>query len=151
MFNQIIVIGNLGKDPEVRYTEGGDAVANLSLATSESWKDKEGNKQERTEWHRIVVWGKLAEIVGKYLKKGSTAMFQGKIRTKTYEKDGVKHYQTEIIADTMKMLGGTKGRDESGGEESSRPAGRTSKPAAKPAPAQRKLVPDEDLDDDIPF
>ncbi len=151
MFNQATVIGNLGRDPETRYTGNGDAVCNISVATSESWKNKEGEKVEKTEWHRIVVFGKLAEICGQYLKKGKTVMFQGRLQTKSYEKDGVKHYTTEIVADTMKMLGGGD-RSEGGGETtSSRPAnsgGRVSKPAAA-KPAQKSL--DDDLDDDIPF
>lgn len=151
MFNQAQVIGNLGRDPETRFTTGGDAVCNISVATSETWKDKEGNKQEKTEWHNIVVFGKLAEICGKYLKKGKTVMFQGRLQTKSWEKDGVKHYKTEIVADTMKMLGGGDRSDNGGESETSRPAssgGRVSKPAAA---AGAKAPVQDDLDDDIPF
>ncbi len=104
--NKVTLIGNLGKDPELKYTNTGVAVATFSLATSDSWKDQEGNMQERTEWHNIVAWRKLAEICGQYLKKGSQVYIEGKIQTRSYEKDGVKKYMTEIIADQLLMLGG---------------------------------------------
>jgi single-strand DNA-binding protein len=107
--NKVILVGNLGKDPEVRYLEGGTAVANFTLATSESYKDKGGNRIEQTEWHNVVVWRGLAEIAEKYLRKGSMVYVEGKLRTRPWEdKDGVKRYTTEIIADNMTMLGGKR-------------------------------------------
>jgi single-strand DNA-binding protein len=113
--NLVIIVGNLGQDPEVRYTPSGDAVANLSVATSESWKDKNtGEKQERTEWHRIVAFRKLAEIMGEYLKKGSKVYIEGKLQTRKWQdKNGVERYTTEIVADRMEMLDprGGGGRD----------------------------------------
>lgn len=112
--NRVTLIGNLGQDPEVRYMPNGNAVANLSLATSEKWKDKEGQKQERTEWHRVSVFGKLAEIIQKYCHKGDTLYLEGKLRTRSYEKDGIKRYTTEVIIDfdgKMEMLGGKRGEN----------------------------------------
>lgn len=107
--NKVILIGNLGKDPEVRYLEGGAAVANFSLATTETYKDKAGRKVEQTEWHNIVLWRGLAEIAEKYLKKGMTIYLEGKIRTRSYDdKDGNKKYITEIVGDSMTMLGGRR-------------------------------------------
>ena len=107
--NKVILVGNLGKDPEVRYLEGGTAVANFSLATTETYKDKSGNKVEQTEWHNVVVWRGLAEIAEKYLHKGSQVYVEGKLRTRSWDdKDGVKRYSTEIIADNMTMLGGKR-------------------------------------------
>jgi single-strand DNA-binding protein len=103
--NKVILIGNLGKDPETRYMPSGSAVINMTVATSESWKDKQsGETQERTEWHRVVLFNKLAEIAGQYLKKGSKVYVEGTLRTRSYEKDGQKHYVTEIVADQMQML-----------------------------------------------
>jgi single-strand DNA-binding protein len=110
--NKVILVGNLGKDPELRYTASGTAVAKFSIATSETFTDRQGAKQERTEWHRITAWGKLAEICGQYLSKGKMVYIEGKIRTEKYEKDGVTKYSTEIVADTMRMLGGGRGERE---------------------------------------
>jgi single-strand DNA-binding protein len=107
--NKVILVGNLGKDPELRYTASGTAVAKFSIATSETFTDRQGAKQERTEWHRITVWGKLAEICGQYLSKGKMVYIEGKIRSDTWEQDGVKRYSYEIVADTMRMLGGGRG------------------------------------------
>jgi single-strand DNA-binding protein len=108
--NKAIVIGNLGKDPEVRFTPGGQAVANFSVATNESWKDKNGQTQERTEWHRIVVWGKLAELCGEYLKKGRSAYVEGRLQTREWtDKEGKKNYTTEIVANQVVFLGGRDG------------------------------------------
>jgi single-strand DNA-binding protein len=108
--NKVILVGNLGKDPEIRHTPNGQAVANFSIATSESWTDKNGQKQERTEWHRIVVWGKLAELCGKYLSKGRQCFVEGKLQTRSWDdKDGQKKYTTEIIASTVQFLGGAAG------------------------------------------
>ena len=105
--NKVILVGNLGKDPEVRYTPDGQAVANFNIATNENWTDKSGQKQERTEWHRIVVWGKRAEVCSKYLSKGRQVFVEGRIQTRTYDdKDGNKRYITEIIAADVQFLGG---------------------------------------------
>ncbi len=103
--NKVILIGHLGDDPEVRYTASGTAVAKFRLATNESYTDKDGNRQELTEWHRVVVWGKLAEICGQYLAKGRQVYIEGRLRTSSYEKDGIKRYSTEIVARDMQMLG----------------------------------------------
>jgi single-strand DNA-binding protein len=132
--NKVTLIGNLGKDPELKYTNSGVAVATFSLATSDSWKDQEGNMQERTEWHNIVAWRKLAEICGQYLKKGSQVYIEGKIQTRSYEKDGVKKYMTEIIADQLLMLGGG-GRQQADSSEA---------PMPEQAPMPSK-------DEDLPF
>ncbi|MGE4493172.1 MAG: single-stranded DNA-binding protein, partial [Syntrophotalea sp.] len=113
--NKVILVGNLGKDPELRYTASGTAVANFSLATTERFKDRDGNSQEKTEWHNIVAWRQLAEICGKYLTKGRQVYIEGKIQTRSYEdRDGNKRYITEIVADQMQMLG-RAGDDNSGG------------------------------------
>jgi single-strand DNA-binding protein len=104
--NKVILVGNLGKDPEVRYMPNGEAVCNFSIATTDSWKDKAGEKQERTEWHNIVMYRKLAEIAGEYLKKGRPVYIEGRLQTRKWEKDGVDRYTTEIIVDQMQMLGG---------------------------------------------
>ncbi len=104
--NKVIIVGTLGRDPELRYMSTGDAVANLSVATSESWKDKSGNKNEKTEWHRIVIFGKLAEVAGQYLSKGSKAYFEGKLQTRKWQDEsGTDRYATEIVAFQMQMLG----------------------------------------------
>jgi single-strand DNA-binding protein len=114
--NKVILIGNLGKDPELRYTSSGVAVASFTLATNESWKDPEGNVQERTQWHNIVAWRKLAEICGEYLKKGSKIYLEGKLQYRNYDdKNGVKRYVTEIVIDEMLMLD-NKGGTASAGE-----------------------------------
>ena len=102
--NKAIIIGSVGKDPEVRATASGDCIVNLSVATSESWKDKQGNKQESTEWHRVSAFGKLAEIIRDYVVKGSKVYIEGKIKTRSYDKDGVKVYVTEIVANELQML-----------------------------------------------
>ncbi len=109
--NKVILIGNLGKDPEVRFTPSGQAVANFNIATSESWTDKtSGQKQERTEWHRIVVWGKLGELCGEYLKKGRQCYVEGRLQTREWtDKDGQKKYTTEVVANTVQFLGGAPG------------------------------------------
>jgi len=103
--NKVILLGNLGRDPETRFMPNGDAVCNFSIATTESWKDKQGQKQENTEWHNIVMYRKLAEIAGEYLKKGSSVYLEGRLQTRKWEKDGVTRYSTEVIADSMQMLG----------------------------------------------
>ena len=104
--NKVILVGNVGRDPESRYLPNGDAVIGLSLATTEKWKGKDGSKQEATQWHRVSFFGKLAEIVGEYVKKGSQIYVEGRIEYREYEKDGVKRYSTDIIADKLQMLGG---------------------------------------------
>lgn len=163
--NKVILIGSMGKDPEVRYTAGGAAIANVTIATNESWKDKQtGEKQERTEWHRVVFFGRLAEIVNEYLKKGAKVYVEGRLQTRKWQgKDGQDRYTTEIVANEMQMLdrrdgGGSGGNYGGGGNQGggnspdeydqSQPAskntGGTSGGAAKNAPA-------DDFDDDIPF
>lgn len=116
--NKVILIGNLGADPEVRFTPSGQAVANFRIATSESWNDKtSGQKQERTEWHRIVVWGKLAELCGEYLKKGRQCYVEGRLQTREWtDKEGKKNWTTEVVANTVQFLGGGGGGQRSGGE-----------------------------------
>jgi single-strand DNA-binding protein len=105
--NKVILVATMGKDPEIRYMNNGDAVANLSMATSDNWKDKSGDKQERTEWHRVVMFGIQAEIAGEYLKKGSQVYIEGRLQTRKWtDKSNVEHYTTEIVADRMQMLGG---------------------------------------------
>ena len=121
MINKATIIGRLGQDPEVRYTQGGNAVANFSVATSETWKDQQGNKQEQTEWHNIVAFKRLGEICGEYLKKGSQVYIEGRIQTRSWDdKDGNKRYTTEIVAREMKMLGG-KGVSQGGGSRQPEP------------------------------
>lgn len=107
--NKVMIIGNLGKDPEVKYMPSGQAVARLSVATSESWLDKEGKKQEKTEWHKVVLFGKIGEVAGQYLSKGSKVFIEGRIETRSYEQDGQKKWITEIIGREMMMLGGKGG------------------------------------------
>ncbi len=110
--NKVLLIGRLGQDPELKYTPSGTPVCNFSLATSENWADKNGQKQERTEWHRVVVWGKLAELCNKYLAKGRQAYIEGSLQTRSWEKDGQKKYTTEINAKTIQFLGGpSSGKD----------------------------------------
>jgi single-strand DNA-binding protein len=122
--NKVILVGNLGNDPEVRYGQSGAAITTISVATSESWKDKDGNPQERTEWHRVKFFGRLAEIAGEYLKKGRQVYIEGSLRTEKYtDKAGVEKYSTDIIANEMQMLGGNPGMGgEGGGERAERPA-----------------------------
>jgi single-strand DNA-binding protein len=108
--NKVILVGRLGQNPEVRYTPSGSAVANFSVATNETWTDKQGQKQERTEWHRIVVWGKLAELCGKYLEKGRQCYVEGRLQTRSWQdKDGTTKYSTEVQATTIQFLGGERG------------------------------------------
>ena len=148
--NKVILIGNLGADPETRYLPSGDAVANIRIATTEVWKDKGGEKQEHTEWHRIAFFGKLAEIAGEYLKKGSPVYIEGRIRTRKWQdKEGQDRYSTEIVADSMQLLGSRGGGTESGAREP-KPAAAESGGAAKPA-AKKSGASFDDMDDDIPF
>ena len=149
--NKVILIGNLGADPEVRYLPSGDAVTNIRIATTDVWKDKSGDKQEHTEWHRIAFFGKLAEIAGEYLKKGSPVYVEGRIRTRKWQdKEGQDKYSTEIVADRMQLLGGRGGAD-SAPREPREPKAAAAKPdAAKPA-AKKGGASFDDMDDDIPF
>jgi len=149
--NKVILVGNLGKDPELRYTASGAAVATFSLATSERFKDRSGEQQEKTEWHNIVAWRQLAEICGKYLQKGRQVYIEGRIQYRSYDdRDGNKRYITEIVADQMQMLGrpGEEGGGSSGGY--SRPA--PAKPAQQDnGPTTHYDEPPFNPDDDIPF
>jgi len=148
--NKVILIGNLGADPETRYLPSGDAVANIRIATTEVWKDKGGEKQEHTEWHRIAFFGKLAEIAGEYLKKGSPVYIEGRIRTRKWQdKEGQDRYSTEIVADRMQLLGSRGGGSESAAREP-KPAEAESGGGAKPA-AKKSGASFDDMDDDIPF
>ncbi len=145
--NKVMLIGNLGKDPEMRYTPAGVPVASFSMATSESWRDQDGNTQERTEWHNIVAWRKLAEICSEYLKKGKKVYIEGRIQTRSYDdkNTGQKRYMTEIIADNMIMLDGGGGGMR-GGEGS-----RNAEPQSQnPAPSEGS-EPGKSADDDLPF
>jgi single-strand DNA-binding protein len=148
--NKVILIGNLGADPETRYLPSGDAVANIRIATTDVWKDKSGEKQEHTEWHRIAFFGKLAEIAGEYLKKGSPVYIEGRIRTRKWQdKEGQDRYSTEIVADRMQLLGSRGGGSESAAREP-KPAAAESGGSAKPA-AKKSGASFDDMDDDIPF
>jgi len=166
--NKVILIGNLGRDPEVRYTPSGSAVCNVTLATTRSWKSKDsGEKQEETEWHRIVFYDRLAEIAGEYLKKGRSIYVEGRLKTRKWtDKDGVEKYTTEVIAQEMNMLGSREGMggghgDEEGGgggySERSAPQRSAPAPASRPAPAPasrpapKSATGFENMDDDIPF
>jgi single-strand DNA-binding protein len=149
--NKVILVGNLGKDPEMRYMPNGDAVANITLGTTDTWKDKTtGDKKEATEWHRIVCFRKLAEIAGQYLKKGSEVYVEGSLKTRKWQdKEGQDRYTTEIVADTMQMLGSRQGMGS--GDVSPRDAGADSRStAAKPAAAAPGSS-FNDFEDDIPF
>jgi single-strand DNA-binding protein len=164
--NKVILIGNVGGDPEVRYLPSGNAVANITLATTDSWKDKQtGQPQERTEWHRVVFFGRLAEIVGEYVRKGSKLYVEGRLQTREWEKDGVKRYTTEIVVDIGGQMQLLDSRGQGGGDnmgqrpqQQSRPAPQQQQYAQQPAPQQpaqqpqAQQMPDYDsFDDDIPF
>jgi single-strand DNA-binding protein len=155
--NKAIILGNLGKDPEVRYMQNGGAVANLSIATSQTWKDKQtGEKKEKTEWHRVVLYNRIAEVAGKYAKKGSLLYIEGRIETKKWtDKDGQDRYTTEIIGDQMQLVGGREtgggagGNDDdgfSGGGRGAVPSGGGYQRSAEPSGGGVA-----DMDDDIPF
>ena len=158
--NKVILVGNLGRDPETRFAPSGAAICNVTIATSRNWRDKaSGEKREETEWHRVVFYDKLAEIAGEYLKKGRPVYVEGRLKTRKWtDKDGVEKYTTEIIAEEMQLLGGreggggdeggySRGRDAESGRAPSRPA-----PGRAPAPATSKPASDfSDMDDDIPF
>lgn len=158
--NKVILVGNLGRDPEVRYTPNGDAVANYSIATTETWKDKNGMRQEKTEWHNVVMYRRLAEIAGEYLKKGSQVYIEGRLQTRKWQdKQGNDRYTTEIVADHMQMLGQRDGggaSDRRGGSRQdyhpapSKGEGREQEPRQEPKPPG-PAVNFDDMDDDIPF
>ena len=171
--NKVILIGNLGKDPEVRYTPNGSAICNITLATTRSWKNKDsGDKVDETEWHRVVFYDRLAEIAGEYLKKGRPVYVEGRLKTRKWQdKEGVDKDTTEIVADNMQLLGGREGmggsdaggdsgydqgggRGEGRGESRAAPAPRSAPPASRPAPtkpAPKSSTGFDDMDDDIPF
>jgi single-strand DNA-binding protein len=168
--NKVILIGNLGRDPEVRYTPNGNAICNISVATTRNWKDKtSGDKVEETEWHRVVFYDRLAEIAGEYLKKGRPVYVEGRLKTRKWQdKDGKDVYTTEVIADNMQLLGGREGMgggdaggdsgyDQGGGgrgESRAAPAARSAPPASRPTatkPAAKSSTGFDDMDDDIPF
>jgi single-strand DNA-binding protein len=162
--NKVIIIGNLGRDPEVRYTPSGSAVCNLRLATTRNWKSRDtGERQEETEWHSVVLYDRQAEVAGEYLKKGRAVYIEGRLKTRKWQdKDGNDRYTTEIVAETMQLLGGrdSGGGDEGGGGYSrdseggggmsnSRPAPAPRAPAPRPAPKSSAGI--DEMDDDIPF
>jgi single-strand DNA-binding protein len=150
--NKVILIGNLGKDPEVRYLPSGDAVANISIATTEAWKDKSGEKQEKTEWHRVSMFSKLAEIAGEYLKKGSQVYIEGRLETRKWtDKEGHERYTTEIRADRMQMLGSRSGGSERMAPPDDDAAPRSSAAPVKKAAGAGKAGGFDDIEDDIPF
>ena len=163
--NKVIIVGNLGRDPEIRYMPSGDAIANIAVATSYKSKDRNtGEQKELTEWHRISFFGRLAEIVGQYLKKGSSVYVEGRLQTRKYtDKDGIERYATDIIAENMQMLGGRQGMggndmgggmDDGGGyepQQQQRPAPRQAPPAPAARPQPKPAPNFSDMDDDIPF
>jgi len=161
--NKVILVGNLGRDPETRYMPDGGAVTNVSIATTDTWKDKtSGEKKEATEWHRVVFFNRLAEIAGEYVKKGSQVYVEGRLRTRKWQdKEGQDKYTTEIVCDTMQMLGGRQGMGEGGGRGAERGGDRGESaesrggppPEGRPAPAGAKKPAGkfDDMEDDIPF
>ena len=158
--NKVILVGNLGRDPETRFNAEGGSITNVSIATAESWRDKEtGDQQERTEWHRVVFFGRLAEVAGEYLKKGSQVYIEGSLRTRKWtDKEGQEKYTTEIVADKMQMLGSRSGMGGGGADSEGGGGGRPAREpmaassGAKPAAGAKKGGGAfEDMDDDIPF
>ena len=156
--NKVIIVGNLGKDPEVRYAPSGSAICNITIATSRQWKDKtSGEKQEETEWHRVVFYDRLAEIAGEYLKKGRPVYVEGRLKTRKWtDKEGVEKFTTEIVAAEMQLLGGREGG--SGGDDGGGGGGQRSAPAPRPAAGRpaasapaKSSTGFDDMDDDIPF
>jgi single-strand DNA-binding protein len=151
--NKVILVGNVGNDPEVRYMPNGNAVANISIATSDTWKDKtSGDQQEKTEWHRVVFFNRLAEIVEQYVKKGSKLYVEGRLQTRSWEQDGVKRYSTEIVSNEMQMLdsrGGAGASQDFGNQPAAAPAQQAQpQAAAQPQSAPANF---DNFDDDIPF
>lgn len=150
MINKATLVGHVGRDPEIRNMSNGDAVATVSLATTEKWKDKNGERQEKTEWHRLVFFGKLADIVDKYVHKGSLIYVEGKLTTRKWEKDGVERYTTEINCNEMKLLNKVDGDNDSRREERTREP-RREEPRRESRPAAKRNDDFEDFDDSIPF
>ena len=153
--NKVILIGNLGRDPETRYTADGAAITNVSIATTRRYKDASGQQQEETEWHRVAFFGRLAEIAGEYLRKGRPVYVEGRLRTRKWQdKDGNDKYTTEIVAENMQLLGSREGMgggaDFDGGDEARAPAPARSA-GARPAPAAKPATNIADMDEDIPF
>ena len=152
MYNKSQIIGRLGRDPEVRFTAEGKAIANLAVATTESWKDKaSGERKQRTEWHRVVLFGALAEIARDYLKKGALVMLEGPIRTRKWQKDGVDQYTTEIHADSMKMLSGKSDNPSGSSTAPSATSAKPSSPSNNGAQPAYAAFDDDLFDDDTPF
>ena len=155
--NKVILVGNLGRDPEVRYMPNGEAVANFSIATTENWKDKSGVKQEKTEWHNIVMYRRLAEIAGEYLKKGRPVYVEGRLQTRKWEKDGVTRYTTEIVADQMQMLGSkSDGGASYDGSQMDAPEDYNQAPSRQSSATGNQNAPAggstfDNFEDDIPF
>ena len=162
--NKVIIVGNLGRDPEIRYAPSGAAICNVTIATSRQWKDKtSGERQEETEWHRVVFYDRLAEIAGEYLKKGRPVYVEGRLKTRKWtDKDGVEKYTTEIIAQEMQLLGGREGGGGGGGDYGGgddmgsapprrAPAPRPQAPAPRAPAPQKSSTGFDDMDDDIPF
>lgn len=149
--NKVILVGNLGKDPEVRYLDNGTAVANFTIATSESYKDKNsGERVTQTEWHNVVVWRGLAEVAEKYLKKGNQVYIEGKLKTRSWEdKDGNTRYTTEIVGDNMTMLG--KREDSNAPTPQAQASQKREEPSSRPAAAPASKANDEEEEDDLPF
>jgi len=151
--NKVMLIGRLGQDPEIRYTQSGSAVANVTIATNDYWTDKQGGKQERTEWHSLVLWGKLADLAQSYLKKGSQVYVEGRLQTRDWEdQQGQKHYKTEVVVTTMQFLDSKMADSSSNTEYSATVAAPQSNPAPT-APAEANAVQqgDDYIKDDIPF
>ena len=150
--NKVILIGNVGGDPETKYMPGGSAVTNLTIATSESWKDKQtGQPQERTEWHRVVFFNRLAEIASEFVRKGSKLYVEGSLRTRQWEQDGVKRYSTEIVASQMQMLDSRQGGGQQQNYNQQAPQGRPQQQQPAQQPQQQAGGFDDGFDDDIPF
>ena len=161
--NKVILLGHLGRDPEMRYQPSGGAIANFSIATSETFKDKEGNKQERTEWHRIVLFRRIAEVAGEYLRKGTMAYIEGRLQTRKWtDKEGVEKYSTEIVGDKLQLVGGKRGEEAGGQEHASRPAARqnnggqqnthqSSSSQSRGGSGPTQTHNDDGFGDDIPF
>jgi single-strand DNA-binding protein len=157
--NKVILVGNLGRDPEVRYSPDGAAICNVSIATTSSWKDKAtGEKRDETEWHRVVFYNRLAEIAGEYLRKGRSVYVEGRLKTRKWQdkETGADRYSTEIVADQMQMLGGREGGGDAAGDASgfSQAPAPSRRPAQQPRPAAPAAAPASnmaDMDDDIPF
>ena len=149
--NKVILVGNLGADPEVRYTQGGDAVCNLRIATHDRVKDREGNWGDRTEWHRVVFFNRLAEIVEQYVKKGTKLYLEGRLQTRSYEQDGIKKYSTEIVANEMQMLDSRgAGQNQEFGDQPNAPTVSSSRDSVEGS-AQQAPTNFDNFDDDIPF